>query len=72
MLNYIVYVHFSGKFCYLEIVSLVSVWLCLTFQAIDLNKKGKDNKHPMYRRPVHSAVDVPTIQEVKPGPRSCF
>ncbi|XP_063116192.1 zinc finger MYND domain-containing protein 11 isoform X13 [Cavia porcellus] len=34
-----------------------------TFQAIDLNKKGKDNKHPMYRRLVHSAVDVPTIQE---------
>lgn len=41
--------------------------MCLTtFQAIDLNKKGKDNKHPMYRRLVHSAVDVPTIQEVKP------
>ncbi|GAB5573244.1 zinc finger MYND domain-containing protein 11 isoform X7 [Prionailurus iriomotensis] len=32
-------------------------------RAIDLNKKGKDNKHPMYRRLVHSAVDVPTIQE---------
>ncbi|KAG8147553.1 hypothetical protein E2320_022677, partial [Naja naja] len=31
--------------------------------AIDLNKKGKDNKHPMYRRLVHTAVDVPTIQE---------
>lgn len=40
--------------------------MCLTtFQAIDLNKKGKDSKHPMYRRLVHSAVDVPTIQEVK-------
>lgn len=37
----------------------------MTFQAIDLNKKGKDSKHPMYRRLVHSAVDVPTIQEVK-------
>lgn len=35
------------------------------FQAIDLNKKGKDSKHPMYRRLVHSAVDVPAIQEVK-------
>ena len=46
--------------------------MCLmTFQAIDLNKKGKDNKHPMYRRLVHSAVDVPTIQEVKPGPLAC-
>ncbi|NP_001357051.1 zinc finger MYND domain-containing protein 11 isoform q [Homo sapiens] len=33
-------------------------------RAIDLNKKGKDNKHPMYRRLVHSAVDVPTIQEL--------
>ncbi|XP_045869397.1 zinc finger MYND domain-containing protein 11 isoform X4 [Meles meles] len=32
-------------------------------RAIDLNKKGKDHKHPMYRRLVHSAVDVPTIQE---------
>ncbi|XP_055970732.1 zinc finger MYND domain-containing protein 11 isoform X5 [Sorex fumeus] len=32
-------------------------------RAIDLNKKGKDGKHPMYRRLVHSAVDVPTIQE---------
>ncbi|XP_020635360.1 zinc finger MYND domain-containing protein 11 isoform X6 [Pogona vitticeps] len=32
-------------------------------RAIDLNKKGKDNKHPMYRRLVHTAVDVPTIQE---------
>ncbi|KAM5235646.1 zinc finger MYND domain-containing protein 11 isoform 10-T10 [Ctenodactylus gundi] len=33
-------------------------------RAIDLNKKGKDSKHPMYRRLVHSAVDVPTIQEL--------
>ncbi|XP_060136889.1 zinc finger MYND domain-containing protein 11 isoform X8 [Zootoca vivipara] len=32
-------------------------------RAIDLNKKGKDHKHPMYRRLVHTAVDVPTIQE---------
>ncbi|KAL7976490.1 hypothetical protein Chor_008439, partial [Crotalus horridus] len=32
-------------------------------RAIDRNKKGKDNKHPMYRRLVHTAVDVPTIQE---------
>ncbi|KAI5944022.1 Zinc finger MYND domain-containing protein 11 [Manis javanica] len=32
-------------------------------RAIDLNKKGKDSKHPMYRRLVHSAVDVPAIQE---------
>lgn len=42
----------------------------MTFQAIDLNKKGKDNKHPMYRRLVHSAVDVPAIQEVKLATRS--
>lgn len=42
----------------------------MTFQAIDLNKKGKDSKHPMYRRLVHSAVDVPTIQEVKPAFRT--
>ncbi|XP_047611518.1 zinc finger MYND domain-containing protein 11 isoform X7 [Phacochoerus africanus] len=32
-------------------------------RAIDLHKKGKDSKHPMYRRLVHSAVDVPAIQE---------
>ncbi|XP_039204520.1 zinc finger MYND domain-containing protein 11-like isoform X2 [Crotalus tigris] len=32
-------------------------------QAIDRNKKGKDNKHPMYHRLVHTAIDVPTIQE---------
>uniref|UniRef100_A0A3Q2KYT7 Zinc finger MYND-type containing 11 n=1 Tax=Equus caballus TaxID=9796 RepID=A0A3Q2KYT7_HORSE len=32
-------------------------------RAIDLHKKGKDNKHPMYQRLIHSAVDVPTIQE---------
>lgn len=43
----------------------------MTFQAIDLNKKGKDSKHPMYRRLVHSAVDVPTIQEVKLLPCCC-
>lgn len=74
IVNYVVPVY---KFCCLEIVSLASLQLCLnlmclmTFQAIDLNKKGKDNKHPMYRRLVHSAVDVPTIQEVKPGPLAC-
>lgn len=43
----------------------------MTFQAIDLNKKGKDSKHPMYRRLVHSAVDIPTIQEVKLLPTPC-
>ncbi|ETE62613.1 Zinc finger MYND domain-containing protein 11 [Ophiophagus hannah] len=40
-----------------------SPWQCPVCRAIDLNKKGKDNKHPMYRRLVHTAVDVPTIQE---------
>lgn len=35
-------------------------------QAIDLNKKGKDTKHPMYRRLVHTALDVSNIQEVGP------
>lgn len=43
----------------------------MIFQAIDLNKKGKDSKHPMYRRLVHSAVDVPAIQEVRWHLRSC-
>ncbi|KAJ7401930.1 Zinc finger MYND domain-containing protein 11 [Pitangus sulphuratus] len=45
------------------ILSAITYTVSWSFQAIDLNKKGKDNKHPMYRRLVHSAVDVPTIQE---------
>lgn len=32
-------------------------------RGIELNKKGKDNKHPMYRRLVHSAMDISVIQE---------
>ncbi|XP_073486019.1 zinc finger MYND domain-containing protein 11 isoform X3 [Aquarana catesbeiana] len=32
-------------------------------RAIELNKKGKDTKHPMYRRLVHTAIDVSTINE---------
>jgi 6,7-dimethyl-8-ribityllumazine synthase len=32
-------------------------------RAIDPNRKGKDNKHPIYRRLVPSAVDAPTIGE---------
>ncbi|KAM4688502.1 zinc finger MYND domain-containing protein 11 isoform 3-T3 [Discoglossus pictus] len=32
-------------------------------RAIELNKKGKDSKHPMYRRLVHTAIDVTTINE---------
>nr|XP_057943548.1 zinc finger MYND domain-containing protein 11 isoform X1 [Doryrhamphus excisus] len=32
-------------------------------RAVDLNKKGKDTKHPMYRRLIHSALDVSNIQE---------
>ena len=35
-----------------------------TLQAVDLNKKGKDIKHPMYRRLIHTALDVSNIQEV--------
>lgn len=33
-------------------------------QAVDLNKKGKDTKHPMYKRLIHTALDVSNIQEV--------
>uniref|UniRef100_A0A3P8RFD0 Zinc finger, MYND-type containing 11 n=1 Tax=Astatotilapia calliptera TaxID=8154 RepID=A0A3P8RFD0_ASTCA len=33
-------------------------------RAVDLNKKGKDTKHPMYRRLIHTALDVSNIQEV--------
>ncbi|XP_046883087.1 zinc finger MYND domain-containing protein 11 isoform X4 [Hypomesus transpacificus] len=32
-------------------------------RAVDLNKKGKDTKHPMYRRLIHTALDVANIQE---------
>ncbi|XP_024124516.1 zinc finger MYND domain-containing protein 11 isoform X2 [Oryzias melastigma] len=32
-------------------------------RAADLNKKGKDTKHPMYRRLIHTALDVCNIQE---------
>lgn len=36
----------------------------LPLQAVDLNKKGKDTRHPMYRRLVHTALDVSNIDEV--------
>uniref|UniRef100_A0A8C5ASF2 Zinc finger MYND-type containing 11 n=1 Tax=Gadus morhua TaxID=8049 RepID=A0A8C5ASF2_GADMO len=32
-------------------------------RAVDLNKKGKDTKHPMYKRLIHTALDVTNIQE---------
>uniref|UniRef100_A0A3P8VFV3 Zinc finger, MYND-type containing 11 n=1 Tax=Cynoglossus semilaevis TaxID=244447 RepID=A0A3P8VFV3_CYNSE len=32
-------------------------------RAVDLNKKGKDTRHPMYRRLVHTALDVSNIDE---------
>ncbi|XP_073346611.1 zinc finger MYND domain-containing protein 11 isoform X2 [Pagrus major] len=32
-------------------------------RAVDLNKKGKDTKHPMYKRLIHTALDVANIQE---------
>uniref|UniRef100_A0A3Q1GST6 Zinc finger, MYND-type containing 11 n=1 Tax=Acanthochromis polyacanthus TaxID=80966 RepID=A0A3Q1GST6_9TELE len=32
-------------------------------RAVDLHKKGKDTKHPMYRRLIHTALDVTNIQE---------
>ncbi|KAM8838514.1 zinc finger MYND domain-containing protein 11 isoform 5-T6 [Synchiropus picturatus] len=32
-------------------------------RAVDLNKKGKDTKHPMYKRLIHTALDVSHIQE---------
>ena len=35
-----------------------------SLQAVDLNKKGKDTKHPMYKRLIHTALDVTNIQEV--------
>ena len=84
---YTSFVKFSSTCLEIDVLPLCLATFKLTclmiFQAIDLNKKGKDNKHPMYRRLVHSAVDVPAIQEVRlakhsPGcapaprlPRSC-
>ncbi|XP_061652203.1 zinc finger MYND domain-containing protein 11 isoform X1 [Phyllopteryx taeniolatus] len=32
-------------------------------RAVDLNKKSKDTKHPMYRRLIHTALDVSNIHE---------
>nr|XP_033505731.1 zinc finger MYND domain-containing protein 11 isoform X6 [Epinephelus lanceolatus] len=32
-------------------------------RAVDLNKKGKDTKHPMYKRLIHTALEVSDIQE---------
>uniref|UniRef100_A0A672HK00 Zinc finger, MYND-type containing 11 n=1 Tax=Salarias fasciatus TaxID=181472 RepID=A0A672HK00_SALFA len=32
-------------------------------RAVDLNKKGKDTNHPMYKRLIHTALDVNNIQE---------
>uniref|UniRef100_A0A8C7GXP9 Zinc finger, MYND-type containing 11 n=1 Tax=Oncorhynchus kisutch TaxID=8019 RepID=A0A8C7GXP9_ONCKI len=32
-------------------------------RAVDLNKKGKDTQHPMYRRLIHTTLDVSNIQE---------
>uniref|UniRef100_A0A8C7UA07 Zinc finger MYND-type containing 11 n=1 Tax=Oncorhynchus mykiss TaxID=8022 RepID=A0A8C7UA07_ONCMY len=32
-------------------------------RAVDLNKKGKDTRHPMYRRLIHTSLDVTNIQE---------
>ncbi|CAL9688534.1 unnamed protein product [Knipowitschia caucasica] len=32
-------------------------------RAVDLHKKGKDTKHPMYRRLIHTPLDVVNIQE---------
>ncbi|KAG8573469.1 hypothetical protein GDO81_012420 [Engystomops pustulosus] len=43
--------------------TLMSCLIIVSFQAIELNKKGKDSKHPMYRRLVHTAMDVATINE---------
>ncbi|XP_030629430.1 zinc finger MYND domain-containing protein 11 isoform X9 [Chanos chanos] len=33
-------------------------------RAIDLSKKGKDSKHPMYRRLIHTELEVSNIQEL--------
>jgi len=34
------------------------------FQAVDLHKKGKETKQPVYRRLIHTPLDVENIQEV--------
>lgn len=51
-----------------EFYSVFSPPLLLSIlQAVDLNKKGKDTKHPMYKRLIHTALDVTNIQEVRPA-----
>uniref|UniRef100_A0A4W3GLA0 Zinc finger, MYND-type containing 11 n=1 Tax=Callorhinchus milii TaxID=7868 RepID=A0A4W3GLA0_CALMI len=54
-----------------EIVSIAIIWNllhtyhsnCWHERATELGKKGKESKHPMYRRLVHTPMDVTTIQE---------
>lgn len=49
-----------------SLIYLIPLLSCIP-QAVDLNKKGKDTKHPMYKRLIHTALDVTNIQEVRPG-----
>lgn len=37
----------------------------LIFKAVDLHKRGKESKQPIYRRLIHTPLDVENIQEVK-------
>lgn len=48
--------------------------LTFTFlQAVDLNKKGKDTKQLMYRRLIHTPMEVENVQEVRRlGERESF
>lgn len=37
----------------------------IVFQAVDLHKRSKESKQPMYRRLIHTPLDVENIQEVR-------
>ncbi|KAK6490234.1 zinc finger MYND domain-containing protein 11-like isoform X2 [Huso huso] len=53
----------SGHVLMLHIVNSNFLLSICNLQAIDLNKKGKDCKHLMYKRLIHTPLDVSNIQE---------
>ena len=46
-------------------------WISCVPQAVDLPKRGKETKQPMYRRLIHTALDVDNIQEVRATTQDC-
>lgn len=44
---------------------LIRMLTFTSLQAVDLNKKGKDTKQLMYRRLIHTPMEVENVQEVR-------